>query len=194
MNTSIDQIQQLVLAGDERVYTKLYIEYRSLLVQHAYRYVRNQQDAEDVVQEAYIRIFRNLHRYNFSCKICSWMKLIVKNLCIDLIRQRSRKPAVHFTENIAYDNQEQALIETLQDQTQGPEQQILEQEVQHNVINIVNEMPDAYRDVFRLRYLSEYSLAEISNVLSLEINTVKSRLFRGKKYLRKQVDSGDICS
>lgn len=193
MGYSLDQVQKQLLAGDEGIYIQLYNDYRGVLLRHAYRFVRNQQDAEDVVQEAYIRIIRNLHRYNFSCKIITWMQMIVRNLCIDLIRQRKRKPTSHFVEYIAYDNQDHPTLESLQDQHNGPEQQVLEQENQKQVLNMMNGLPEAYRDVFQLRYLSEYSLAEISSVLSLEINTVKSRLFRGKKYLRKQYDC-TICS
>ncbi|MBG9732947.1 RNA polymerase sigma factor [Paenibacillus alvei] len=193
MGYSLDQVQKQLLAGDEGIYIQLYNDYRGVLLRHAYRFVRNQQDAEDVVQEAYIRIIRNLHRYNFSCKIITWMQMIVRNLCIDLIRQRKRKPTSHFVEYISYDNQDHPTLESLQDQHDGPEQQVLEQENQKQVLNMMNGLPEAYRDVFQLRYLSEYSLAEISSMLSLEINTVKSRLFRGKKYLRKQYDC-TICS
>lgn len=193
MNYTAEQIQQLI-AGDEEVFTRLYHDYYGLLFHQAYKYVRHRQDAEDIVQEAYVRIYRSLPRYNCSCKISTWMLLIVKNLCFDLLRQHKRKPTVFFEEQIALGNKDYPLLESFHDSIKGPEKHFMAQEEYNRVMGMVNKLPDAYRDIFQLRYFSEYSLAEISSILSLEVNTVKSRLFRGKKYLRKNYASMNACS
>ncbi|QJD86117.1 RNA polymerase sigma factor [Cohnella herbarum] len=178
MNTTLtpDQVRKL-LAGDHEMFTLFYNEYRDLLYWQAFKYLRNHEDAEDAVQEAYSRIFLNLHKFNYSCKLSTWTKHIVKNLCIDMLRRRKSKPCNHLDEHI-------------RDEGPTPDQIVVKREEQTRVVHLVKAMPDSYRDVFVLRFFGECSIAEIADHLSMQVSTVKSKLFRGKKVLAKRAALG----
>lgn len=172
-----------ILSGDPVAFATFYEENRDMLYYQAYRFLKHREDAEDVVQEAYIRIFLNLHTYNFSCKITTWMKRIVKNLCID--RARRNKVRHHYSLDEQNTEGSNFILETLSDGKKPPDQQVVDNEENKKVLHLVETMPDQYKNVFILRFFSDYSLMEIADNLSMEVNTVKSRIFRGKAYLRR---------
>ncbi|GAA0847956.1 sigma-70 family RNA polymerase sigma factor [Paenibacillus glucanolyticus] len=173
-----------ILSGDQVAFTAFYEENRDMLYYQAYRFLKHREDAEDVVQEAYIRIYLNLHTYNFSCRINTWMKRIVKNLCIDRVRRNKSKP--HYSIDEQNSEGSNFILETLSDGEKTPDQQVVDNEESKRVLHLVKTMPDQYKNVFLLRFFSDYSLIEIADNLSMEVNTVKSRIFRGRAYLRRK--------
>ncbi|CCC86239.1 RNA polymerase sigma-H factor Sigma-30 (plasmid) [Paenibacillus polymyxa M1] len=178
---SVENLKKL-LTEDEQAFTQFYKEYHAMLYYHALKYMKNHEDAEDIVQEAFTRIYLNIQKFNFSCKISTWMKGIVKNLCIDRFREKSRKSSTSLDVPIGEDNSN--LVDTIIDEGKLPEQLVIEKEEHISIINIVEEMPLSYRNVFVLRFFSDYSMKEISNNLSMELNTVKTNIFRSKKFLK----------
>ncbi|KJD43777.1 RNA polymerase sigma factor [Paenibacillus terrae] len=183
-NISLEEIDKL-LSGDQQAFTQFYIEYHAMLYRHALKYMNNHEDAEDIVQEAFTRIYLNIQNFNFSCRLSTWMKAIVKNLCIDRFRKKSGKPSLSLDVPIGEDNS--SFRDTIVDEGKLPEQLIIEKEEHIGILNIVEEMPLSYRDVFVLRFFSDYSMKEIAKNLSMELNTVKTNIFRSKKFLKRKV-------
>ncbi|MNW58891.1 ECF RNA polymerase sigma factor SigW [compost metagenome] len=186
MNSSIsaEEIKKLI-SGDKQAFTQFYVEYHTMLYRHALKYMNNHEDSEDIVQEAFTRIYLNIHKFNFSCRLSTWMKEIVKNLCIDRFRKKSRNPSISLDVPIGEDNSN--YIDTIVDEGKLPDQLIIEKEEHISILNIVEEMPLSYREVFVLRFYSDYSMKEIASNLSMELNTVKTNIFRSKKFLKRKV-------
>jgi len=178
--TKDDEIR--FLAGDPDMFAKYFRAYRPMLHNRAYRLLKQREDAEDAVQEAFARIYRNLGKFNHTCKLTTWMLHILSNLCIDKLRRR--KPVYSMNPQAAPDGRTPP--EPVADDGRHPERILLEREERKTVQGWVADLPDPYRDVFLLRFYSECSIAEIADRLSLEVNTVKSKLFRGKKALRRR--------
>ena len=136
--------------------------------------VRNEQDAEDVVQEAYLRAFKSFGGYRGG-ESRTWLLTIVRNCCYSwLQRNRVREltdPIDEIEETLAHDSDD-------------PEQLLLQDIDAHTVRASLAELPLEFREIMIMRELEELSYKEISMIADLPIGTVMSRLARGRKRLR----------
>jgi RNA polymerase sigma-70 factor (ECF subfamily) len=173
-----------VLKGDQNAYEEIIEIYKDKVYQLSYRMLGNRHEAEDIAQEAFIRAYVNIHRYNINLKFSTWLYRIATNLCIDRIRKK--KPDYYLDAEIA-GTEGLTMYSQIPDKTPLPDEDVESLELQDTIQREISKLPDKYRSVIVLKYIEELSLNEISDILDLPLGTVKTRIHRGREALRKQL-------
>jgi len=173
-----------VLKGDQNAYEEIIEIYKDKVYQLSYRMLGNRHEAEDIAQEAFIRAYVNIHRYNINLKFSTWLYRIATNLCIDRIRKK--KPDYYLDAEIA-GTEGLTMYSQIPDKKPSPDEDVESLELQDTIQREISKLPDKYRSVIVLKYIEELSLNEISEILDLPLGTVKTRIHRGREALRKQL-------
>jgi RNA polymerase sigma-70 factor (ECF subfamily) len=188
-------IVQQVLDGDTNAFEELVLEYEKKVYNVALRMVNNQEDAEDITQEAFIKAYNSLANFRGDSKFSVWLTRIVSNMCLDLIRSRGRRPTISLS--VEDEDGENVELE-ISDIRQSPETIMEQQLTKDSVRRGLKQLPDEYREILLLREIQGLSYEEISAALDLEVGTVKSRIYRGRKklcdYLIKDGNIPDFTS
>ena len=137
----------------------------------AMRMVKNQADAEDITQEAFIKAFRKIEQYRGEVSFGAWLKRIVVNRCLDFLKSRQQ----HFVEL------QEHRLSIAEDQSWEVEHPISAEEVKAEI----ETLPEKYRFVVQLYLVEGYDHAEISEILDIRETTCRTRLMRGKGYLKE---------
>lgn len=173
----MDLIQQ-VLSGKHEYYAYLVERYQKPLIYFLRGILRNEDEVMDCTQEAFLAAYRNLWRYSPKHTFRAWLYAIARNKAIDQIR-KNKELSIAFDENWI-------------DQKAGPEEAWLSKERNNEVKEILEELPENYRQVLYLRYHQELSYEEISLILNIPVGSVKSHLHRGKEKLRQIMERRGI--
>lgn len=179
------RLAKLARNGDRRAFIDLVDLYKDKIYHMAYRMLHNVQESEDVVQETFLRVYTNLHRYDETQKFSTWIYRIGTNLCID--RLRKRKPSYSLDAEVA-DSEGTDWYSMLSSPDLTPEGELLLSETQQQVRDAIDSLPEKYKAVVILRYLHDMSLQEISDVLEMPVTTVKTRVHRGREFLRQKLE------
>ena len=167
-----DEQIKLTATKNRRVAINLLIEkYRQPLLRHALYILRDQDDAYDIVQETFVRAIRETRLFDPDFRIKAWLFRVAKNLCLNQLRNTSRRAAILHA-NPMPDRQEAQQWKTLFD----GEQSIL-------MMETLDKLGADHREILVLRYYDELSYIEISQVLDIKLGTVMSRLSRARKKL-----------
>ncbi|ASS73961.1 RNA polymerase sigma factor SigW [Tumebacillus algifaecis] len=167
--------------GDRLAFAELVELYKDKLYNLGYRMLGNQQEAEDIAQEAFLRAYANLNKYNAQHKFSTWIYRIATNLCID----RIRKKKADYSLDAEVDGVEGAdMYSRLKAPGDTPEQEVMRREARQEVQDAIDALPENYRTAVILKYLHDLSLLEISEILEVPVSTVKTRIHRGREALR----------
>ena len=145
-----------------------------------------QKKQEDIVQEAFVRAYTNLHTFDQKRKFSTWLYRIATNLCIDRIRKK--KPDYYLDAEVSGTEGLNMYSQIAADE-QLPEEQLEQMELQDRIQYEISRLPDKYRTVIVLKYIEELSLQEIGEILDMPVGTVKTRIHRGREALRKQLNN-----
>lgn len=178
------RLARLALKGDQRAFAEIVSLYQDKLYHMAHRMLNNRQEAEDVVQETFLRVYKNLDRYDDTMKFSTWIYRIATNLCID--RLRKRKPSYSLDAESA-DHEGLDGYSMIPSDDRTPESEILLSELQETIRQAIETLPPKYKTVMVLRYLQDMSLQEIGEVLDMPVTTVKTRVHRGREFMRKRL-------
>ncbi|MDQ0207469.1 RNA polymerase sigma factor SigW [Alkalicoccobacillus murimartini] len=184
MDTLIKKLIKEVKKGDTEAFSEIVDLFKDKVYQVAYRMVGHPQEAQDVAQEAFLRAYTNLDKYDMNRKFSTWLFRIATNVAID--RLRKKKPDFHLedkvkgTEGLTYESQ-------LAADQDLPEDQVVTLEMQEWIQSEINQLPLKYRSAIILKYIEDLSLKEISEILDMPISTVKTRIHRGREALRKRM-------
>ena len=170
------------LLGNTEMFSRLIDHYKNMVYNLAYRMSNNFQEAEDISQEAFLRAFQSLTRFNSSYKFSTWLYQITLNIIRDKFK-RKEIDEVSLDTPIETDDSEFYLQPA--DLTNNPEQIITRQEDARAIQKAILSLPLKYREVIVLRHLQYLSYIEITNILKLPTGTVKVRLYRAREQLRK---------
>lgn len=179
------RLARLALKGDQRAFAEIVDMYKDKLYHLGYRMTGNRQEAEDVVQETFLRVYKNLDRYDESQKFSTWIYRIATNLCIDRLRKRK---AVYSLDAESSDHEGLDGYAMLPSDGKTPESELLLSETQRLIHDAIATLPVKYKSVMILRYLQELSLQEISDVLDMPVTTIKTRVHRGREFLRRKLE------
>jgi len=171
--------------GDQQAFAELVALYQDKLYHMAFRMLGNRQEAEDVTQEAFLRVYRNLDRFDEGQKFSTWIYRIATNLCIDRLRKRKQTFSLD-AESTEHEGLDGYAVIPSDDRT--PESEMLLTETQRIVREAIETLPAKYKSVMVLRYLLDLSLQEIGEVLDMPVTTVKTRVHRGREFLRKKLE------
>ena len=162
--------------GDKEAFGQLIGAYQTPVYNLAYRMLNNSGEAEEAAQEAFIRAYTRLDSYNPEHKFSTWMLSITSNYCIDLIRKRRALL-------LSIDEPLPAHPALQSEKSKGPESQMVTNEQQEMVQDLLQELPEDYRQAVVLRYWYEMSYDEIAEVMNTTVSAIKSRLFRARRLL-----------
>jgi len=155
------------------------------LYRTALRMTKNSNDAEDLVQEAFVKAYRFWDKFEIGSNCRAWLFKIMTNIFINDYRAKSRAPIAVDVEDIDDGYLYHYLSET--DSGKSPEQQFFAKLIDKDVRKAIEELPDDFRVVVVLSFLEGFSYQEIAEIADLQLGTVKSRLHRGRKLLQKQL-------
>lgn len=178
------RLAKLASNGDRNAFRELVDLYTDKIFHLANRMLGNRQEAEDIVQETFLRVYKNLGKYDVNQKFSTWIYRIATNLCID--RLRRRKFQYSLDAEVA-DGEGLDWYAMLASDEAGPEQKLILSEMQLQLHKAIESLPDKYKSVVILRYLHDLSLQEISEVLDMPVTTIKTRVHRGREFLRKKL-------
>ena len=172
------------LAGDEQAYRELVGQYQRRVYALALRMVRQAEDAEDITQETFVRMFRALDRYDLERPFSTWLFTIASRLCIDHIRRRRTAPvALYYRDSESGEERE---IE-VQDAGVRPDEAAQREQEERKVQGLIDALPPHYRVVVVLRHQQELSYEEIAEVLGMPLGTVKARIHRARALLARRL-------
>lgn len=181
MNNLLDEdLARLAQQGNQDAFAELVQRYEKQIFSLAYRLIGDYDEAADLAQEAFLRIYQMLDRYDPEKKFFSWMYRVAQNSCLNAL---ARRPA----NVIPVERAEEYFSDTTAADTAEPEQDYLNREIRQNIDRAIAELPDNYRDIIYLRYIEDLSYQQIAQTLSLPLSTVETRLFRGKKLLQQKL-------
>jgi RNA polymerase sigma-70 factor (ECF subfamily) len=168
-------------------------EFEALAVRHldglyaaALRLTRNQRDAEDLVQDTYLRAFRFFDRFERGTNIKAWLFKILTNTFINRYRRSVKeRTLVDGPEQQAV--QERVISREATDQAENPEQHFIDRLLSDDVLEALDAVPIDFRMAVILADLQDFSYREIADILDVPVGTVMSRLFRGRRLLQKSL-------
>lgn len=179
------RLAKLARKGDQRAFAEIVELYKDKLYHLGYRMTGNRQEAEDVVQDTFLRVFRNLDRYDENQKFSTWIYRIATNLCIDRLRKRK---SVYSLDAESGDHEGLDGYSMLPSDDRTPESELMLSETQRIIHEAMETLPPKYKSVMVLRYMQDLSLQEISDVLNMPVTTVKTRVHRGREFMRKKLE------
>jgi RNA polymerase sigma-70 factor (ECF subfamily) len=150
----------------------------------AYRMARNAQDAEDLVQETYLKAYKYYDKFEEGTNFKAWLFKILKNTFINSYRKRQQEPPRSDFAAIE-ESFETQVIDEAGGQAKDPEQELLEDVLDEDVQRALDDLPPDYRMAVILADLEGFSYKEIAEILEVPLGTVMSRLYRGRKLMEK---------
>jgi len=176
------------LDGRPGAFQELFHRYRDRLVHFITRKTGDPDRAQDLVQEAFIRVTRHLHRFDTSKKFSTWVYTIASNLSKNELRNRSRSPLVLFQKLTSnWDDEDRPL--QFEDVSMRPDDLFRKRHLRQLVEETVAELPDHHQLVFRLRELEGKSYEEIAEITGVNLGTVKSRLHRARNSFAARIET-----
>ena len=166
-----------VRAGDADAFRVLVDRHGRMLFRVAYRVTGNQQDAEDVVQETFLRVHRELHRFELRASVGTWLYRIAVNTAVDLRRSRRRET-----------DWPEGQDERVASAAPWPDRALLSSEIQDRVEAALRPLSAQERAAFVLRHLEELSTAEIGRLLGLGTSAAKHSVFRVVRKVRAALE------
>jgi len=185
MRKQDEELIDRFLKGDESAFEALVRKYRDKAIGIAFRVVRDQEEAADVSQEAFAKVFRSLSRFSGKASFYTWLYRIVTNLAID--HSRRTKRTSEFRDEVKADKEEDET--DLTSHIQDPRQEASSGELEKRIYEEIDELPDHHRAVVLLRDVEDFSYAEIAEVLGCSVGTVMSRLHYAREKLQKRLAS-----
>lgn len=174
-----------VLAGDKRQFHDLIRPFERSVYMMAFSMLRNEAEAEEVAQEAFLRAFRNLSRFRADSKFSTWLISITLNEA----RSRLRRSRIVQMESLDANEEDERHITPalLRDWREIPSEAVERSEVRAILRRAIEELPDIYREVFVLRDVEEMSVDEVSRAMEISVSAVKVRLHRARLMLQKRL-------
>ena len=168
--------------GDVQAYDVLVRRYKDQLLNFIYRFVGNRSDAEDIVQETLLRVYKNKHMYKEIAKFSTWVYTIAGNLAKTELRRRKRHKIFSVSNFV---NEERDY--DIPDKAHSPEKQV-DSTIQESIIQkAIEKLPVKFKEVIILRDIQGFAYEEISQILDIPLGTVKSRVNRGRLKLQEDL-------
>ena len=179
-----EELVALATAGDLDCFNQLVARWERPIYALAYRTLGREEDARDVVQEAFLRAFRGLRGFRGQAKFSSWLYRITLNLCRDWIRRERRAPVVQLpegTDPIEVADERVAPSESVEDL-------VARKQMSEAVARALSELPEEQRVAILLKEYHGLTFQEIADLQGCPLSTVKTRLYQGLSVLRRHLD------
>lgn len=170
------------LRNESGAFRRLVEEHQSYVFSLAFRLLRDEDDARDVVQETFIRVWKNLHRYDQRAKFTTWLYTITVNLTSDMLKSRARRrrwflaPGTEETQHSAEAKEEMNIVNG---------------DLAANIKTLAGKLPPRQQLVFVLRDLQDLSVDEVGRILSMSTSSVKTNLCYARRFIRAHMQQWD---
>ncbi len=178
--------------GDREAFEELVRRYDQDVLRLALQITRRPEDAHDIYQEAFLKVYRHLDRFRFECSFYTWLYRVVTNVCLDHLRRRSSRPEDQAPESSApasaadedfFDRQAHPSPQS------NPERALLGKELGHRIAIAMERLSPRERIVFELKHFQGLRLRVIGEMLGTTEETVKNSLFRATRKLRSNLEA-----
>jgi len=166
--------------GNQESFKLLYNSYAPLFKGIAYRYTGCAEESNDVIQEAFVKIYKNIGSYSFKGSFEGWMKRILINCCLEYVNKR--KKVIFEPESV------------LEDQSVPDWELPITEMSTAEIVELINKLPDGYRMIFNLNVIEGYSHKEIGEELGITESASRSQLTKAKHKLRQLLETINIYS
>ena len=167
-------------SGDEAAFDVLVERHYRRVYEFAYYFAHSVEDAYDIAQEVFLRVFRSLHRFNGESSFYTWVYRIAANAAIDHHRRRRSYSRIEFTDNLT----QLPDAETFSTTEPLPDANAMSEELAEQIRYAVMQLPEKQRQVFVLRHYQGLALQEIADIVQRELGTVKAHLFHATRKMR----------
>jgi RNA polymerase sigma-70 factor (ECF subfamily) len=171
-------------SGDAEAFGQLVERYKKRVFNLALRMLRNHDDAEDIAQETFLHVFRAIRSFRIDQRFSTWIYKVASNLCIDLLRRR-RHPTVSLDAPL---RDSEDLHREIPDWSSAPSEVYDHVELHTDLQRVIDRLPPRYRLVIVLRHTQDLSYEEIAAITEMPLGTVKTRLFRAREIMRRDLE------
>jgi RNA polymerase sigma-70 factor (ECF subfamily) len=184
LSPQVDSLIRAAQRGDQDAFEQLVRAHDQSVLRLAINLLRSPEDARDVYQEAFLRVYRNLHSFRFDCSFHTWLYRIVTNVCLDQLRKRQvrkEESAVVETSDGPIDRMEAFEAEAAH---ANPERTVWNRQLQRRIENALQDLTPRERMVFELRHYQGLRLRNIGEMLGTTEEAAKNCLFRATRKMR----------
>lgn len=178
------EIVREILDGNPERFEVLVHRYRRRLVAVLYRQVGDHEEAQDIAQEVFVKVYGALDRFDPAYRFSTWLFRIAGNAAIDHLRRRRIRTIS--LDRVDGDGEEDGPAFDPASGDKNPEQQLRSQELGRRLDEAIARLPEDYRDLIALRHFGEMAYEEIAEMKGMPLGTVKNKLFRARMILREQ--------
>lgn len=185
--TEVDLVARLQ-SGDETAYEELVRENIGRMLAVARRFLKNEEDAQDAVQEAFVNAFRSIDRFEGGSRLSTWLHRIVVNAALMKLRSKRRRPESSIDELLPTFREDGHLEQPSSQWRSLPDTMVVREEDRVFVREAIDRLPDTYRNVLLLRDIEGLDTAESAAVLGISENATKVRLHRARQALQSLLE------
>ena len=172
--------------GDESAFAEIVGRYRNPITNYLYRFLNDYEEAVDLAQETFVRVYFAIERYHTDYAFSTYIYRIATNLAISEIRKRKRRQLLSLTG--LFQNEDESETEfQLTDEKSLPDEDLIEDERNRTIARAIAALPDKYRAPIILREIEDKSYEEIAQILNLGLGTTKSRISRARNLLKEKL-------
>ncbi len=174
--------------GDEDAFAEIMARYRNQITNYLYRFLNDYEEAVDLAQETFVRVYFAIERYHTDYAFSTYIYRIATNLAISEIRKRKRRRLVSLTGLFQFDNAEAQDFEPPDEKTL-PLENLIEDEQRETIARAIATLPEKYRAPIILRDVEGKSYEDVARIMKLGLGTTKSRISRARKLLRDKLQN-----
>ena len=179
-SSEITILIQKAQKGDTNAFGTLVASYEKFIFNVACKMFSNSEDASDIAQEALIKAYKNIDKFDFNSSFSTWLYRITVNACTDEMRRRKGRESI----SIDAEDEESGLAVQIEDTSLGAEERVIQNETVSEVRTAIDKLSEEHKTVIILRDLQDMTYEQVAQTLDLSIGTVKSRLARARKSLK----------
>lgn len=169
------KLVRLCKQKSNKAFNKLYDNYAPVLFAICLRYAADKSEAEDILQESFIKIFNNIKRYKSQGSFEGWLKRVTVNTALNYLRTRKRL--------LYSDEKDKEMNQFIDDKIDA-----VSQMSENEILNCIQDLPAGYRTIFNMYVIEGYKHAEIAKILNISVNTSRTQLIKARKALQKELE------
>lgn len=180
-----EELVSYIVKGKTELFSVIIDRYQTKVFSTVYNYTHDHEEARDLTQEIFIKLYNNLQSYKNKASFSTWLYRIAVNRCIDWTRKKKLA-----TVSVIYDSSDEEIdiYDTITDSGGGPEEILIKQENKAYIREVVEDLPEIYKTVIILYYFEDFSPQEISDITDVPKRTIETRLYRGKNLLKLRLE------
>jgi len=179
---SDNDLVEIIRKKNQERYSEIVDRYQKKLFVYIYRLIGNREEAEDLLQDVFVKAYKNLNSYDTSRKFSSWIYRIAHNESVNYIKRKSLKKFISWETIVSTKDKLDSSSEE-----EGADKAWIRKEVSKEVNEAIGKLPFKYKQVLTLRYYSDQSYEEIAEILGRPVNTVGTLINRAKKKLAEEI-------